>query len=65
MLEAFAEKGFLPPMEVAHWRAPRREDFLQPRASKVVSFLAFHEHGLGYTAHWFLCGLLNEWGSSI
>ena len=23
VLEAFAEKGFLSPKEVAHWRAPR------------------------------------------
>ena len=27
----------------------------------MVSFLTFHEHGLGYPAHWFLRGLLNEW----
>ena len=65
VLEAFAEKGFLPPKEVAHWRAPGREDFPQPQASKVVSFLAFHERGLGYPAHWFLRGLLNEWGLEL
>ena len=51
MLKDFATKGFLPSKEVAHWRAPGREDFLQPQASKVVSFLAFHEHELGYPAH--------------
>ena len=28
VLDVIAEKGFLPPKEVAHWRAPRREDFL-------------------------------------
>ena len=65
MLEAFAKKGFLPPKEVAHWRAPRREDFLQPWASEVVSFLAFHVRGLEYPAHWFLHGLLNEWGLEL
>ena len=27
----------------------------------MVSFLTFHERGLGYPAHWFLRGLLNEW----
>jgi len=27
----------------------------------VVSFLTFHERGLGYPAHWFLRALLNEW----
>ena len=27
VLKAFAMKGFLPPKEVAHWRAPGREDF--------------------------------------
>ena len=27
----------------------------------MVSFLAFHERGLGYPAHWFVRGLLNEW----
>ena len=51
VLEAFAVKGFLPPKEVVHWRAPRREDFLQPWLGEVVSFLAFHERGLGYPVH--------------
>ena len=27
----------------------------------MVSFLTFHERGLGYPSHWFLRGLLNEW----
>ena len=57
VLEAIAEKGFLPPKEVAHWRAPRTEDFPQTRPGEVVSFLAFHERGLGYPTHWFLCGV--------
>ena len=65
MLAAFAEKGLLPPKEVAHWRAPTGEDFPQPRASEVVSFLAFHERGLGYPTHLFLRGLLNEWGLEL
>ena len=65
VLAAFAENGFLPLKEVAHWRAPAREDFPQPRAGEVVSFLTFHEHGLGYPAHWFLRGLLNEWGLEL
>ena len=65
VLAAFTEKGFLPLKEVAHWRAPGREDFPQPRPSEVVSFLTFHERGLGYPAHWFLCGLLNEWGLEL
>ena len=60
VLDAFIKKGFLPLKEVAHWRAPGREDFPQPWASEVVSFLTFHERGLGYPAHWFLRGLLNE-----
>ena len=51
VLEAFTMKGFLPPKEVAHWRAPGREDVPQPRPGEVVSFLAFHEHGLGYPVH--------------
>ena len=51
VLKAFAVKGFLPPKEVVHWRAPRREDFLQPWLGEVVSFLAFHERGLGYPVH--------------
>ena len=32
----------------------------RPCADEVVSFLAFHERGLRYPAHWFLRGLLNE-----
>ena len=51
VLKAFIVKGFLPPKEVAHWRAPWREEFPQPRANEVVFFLTFHEHGLGYLAH--------------
>ena len=31
----------------------------------MVSFLAFHERGLGYPAHWFLRRLLNEWGLEL
>ena len=31
----------------------------------MVSFLIFHERGLGYPAHWFLRGLLNEWGLEL
>ena len=65
VLEAFAEKGFLSPKEVVHWRAPRREDFSQPRPGEVISILAFHERGLGYPTHWFLRGLLNESGLEL
>ena len=65
MLTAFAKKGLFQPKEVAHWRAPGREDFPQPRPNEIVSFLAFHEHGLGYPTHWFLHGLLNEWGLEL
>ena len=65
MLAAFAEKGLLPPKEVAHWRAPAEEAFPRPWAGEVVSFLTFHEHGLGYRMHWFLRGLLNEWGLEL
>ena len=63
VLAAFAEKGLLLPKEVAYWRAPAlREVVLQPWADEVISFLAFHEGRLRYPTHWFLCGLLNEWG---
>ena len=66
VLAAFAEKRLLPSKEVAHWRAPApREVVLQPRANEVLTFLAFHERGLGYPAHWFLRGLLNEWGLEL
>ena len=46
---------------MAHWRVPGEEEFPQPHPGEVVSFLTFHERGLGYPAHWFLRGLLNEW----
>ena len=65
VLKAFIVKGFLPLMEVVHWRAPGREEFPQPQPNKVVSFLTFHECGLGYPAHWFLHRLLNEWGLEV
>ena len=65
VLAAFAEKGLLPPKEVVHWRAPAGKAFPRPRAGEVVSLLAFHERGLGYPMHWFLRGLLNEWGLEL
>ena len=66
VLATFAEKGLLPSKEVAHWRAPASGEVVpQPQADEVISFLAFHERGLGYPAHWFLCGLLNEWGLEL
>ena len=65
VLKDFVGKGLLPPKEVAHWRVPGREEFPQPQLGEVVSFLTFHEQGLGYPAHWFLCGLLNEWGLEL
>ena len=42
-----------------------REAVPQPQADEVISFLAFHECGLGYPVHWFLRGLLNEWGLEL
>ena len=65
VLKAIVVKGFLPSKEVVHWRALGREEFPQPWPDKVVSFLTFHERGLGYPAHWFLCRLLNEWGLEL
>ena len=66
VLAAFAETGLLLPKEVVHWRAPMPgEAVTRPRANEVVSFLTFHEHGLGYPMHWFLCRLLNEWGLEL
>ena len=57
VLDAFVEKGLLPSKEVAHWRAPVLGEVVpQAWANEVVSFLAFHEHGLGYPMHWFLQG---------
>ena len=50
---------------MAHWRVPGREEFPQSRPDEVVSFLTFHERGLGYPAHWFVRGLLNEWGLEL
>ena len=44
---------------------PRGAEFSQPRPNEVVSFLTFHERGLGYPMHWFLHGLLNEWGLEL
>ncbi|RLN13364.1 hypothetical protein C2845_PM09G08710 [Panicum miliaceum] len=53
----------VPPKEVARWRAPPLEhEESHSKPHEVVSFLAFHEQGLGYPAHWFFRGLLHEWG---
>ena len=52
VLATFAEWGLLPSKEVVHWRdLALREVVPQPWADEVVSFLAFHEHGLGYPTH--------------
>ena len=42
-----------------------REVVPHPSANEVVSFLAFHKRGLRYPMHWFLRGLLNEWGLEL
>jgi hypothetical protein len=61
-LKDFAMKGLLPPKVVAHWRAPPAEhEEPHPEEDEFVSFLAFHERGLRYSAHPFLLGLLNKW----
>ena len=66
LLASFTEKGLLPTKAVAHWRAPRpREVVPLPRDNEIVSFLTFHQRGLGYPAHWLLHGLLNEWGLEL
>jgi hypothetical protein len=64
-LEDFTMKGLLPSKAVAHWRAPlAKHEEPHPEDDEIVSFLAFHERGLGYPAHPFLLSLLNEWGWS-
>jgi hypothetical protein len=40
---------------------PVEHEELHPDPDKVVSFLAFHERGLGYPTHPFLLSLLNRW----
>ena len=66
VLATFAKKGLLPSKEVVHWRALASGEVVpQPWADEVVSFLAFHERGLGYPVYWFLHGLLNEWGLEL
>ena len=66
VLAAFAKKGLLSSKEVVHWRAPASGEVVpQPQDDEVVSFIAFHECGLGYPPHWFLRGLLNEWGLEL
>ncbi|RLM65619.1 hypothetical protein C2845_PM16G07610 [Panicum miliaceum] len=60
-LEDFVAKG-RQPRAVAHWRAFSTEHKEpQPEAGEIVSFLTFHEHGFGYSAHPFLLRLLNKW----
>ncbi|RLN19608.1 putative retrotransposon protein [Panicum miliaceum] len=61
-LQDFTENGLLPQKAVVHWRAPLAEhEEPQPEADQIVSFLAFHERGLGYPGHLFLRGVLNKW----
>lgn len=64
--EDFTVKGLLPLKVVVSWRAPEPETVI-PRAKpdEVVSFLAFHERGLRYPAHWFLRGLLHACGLEL
>ena len=52
VLATFTKNGLLPSKEVVHWRAPApRKVVPQPWADKVISFLIFHERGLGYPTH--------------
>jgi hypothetical protein len=65
-LEDLAVKGLVPPKVVAHWRAPPVEhEELHPYPGEIVSFLTFHERGLGHPAQPFLLVLLNEWGVEL
>jgi hypothetical protein len=61
-LQDFAAKGLRPPKAVAHWRAPPVEhEEPMPEDGKIMSFLTFHECGLGCPVHPFLLGLLHKW----
>lgn len=66
LLEDYARRGVLPPKAVIGWRAPLPGTvFPEPQPSELVSFLAFHERGLGYPMHPFLCGLLFHWSLEL
>lgn len=66
VLEEYVRRVLLPPKSVAGWRAPAPGTvFPQPESDEVVSFLTFHEHGLGYPPHPLLLGLLRRWGLEL
>lgn len=60
-LEGLVKKGLLRAEgdgEVKEWIIPGNEDILNPPPGYVVSFIHFHERGLGTPAHQFLRRLL-------
>ena len=65
-LERLVVAGMLPAhSEAAEWLLPGLEDFPQPPAGYVVSFVTFHERGLSVPAGRFIRAVLHEYGLQL
>ena len=65
-LERLVAAGMLPVCsEAAEWLLPGLEDFPQPPAGYVVSFVTFHERGFSIPAGRFIRAVLFQYGLQL
>jgi hypothetical protein len=57
--------GVLHAQELAGWRAPDLELFIDPKGGEIVIFEEYFTHGFGFPVHPFLQGLCNYYEISI
>ena len=68
MLQLLVDGGLLRPVtdpSRPEWIAPYGEPELRPRDGYVVSFVSFHEHGLGVPADRFMRALPHYYGVQL
>ena len=68
MLQSLVDDGLLCPVidpTRSEWIAPYGEPEPRPRDGYVVSFVSFHEHGLGVPADRFMRALLHYYGVEL
>jgi hypothetical protein len=64
-LERLVQMGVLHTQELAGWRAPDLEPYLDPKGGEIVVFEEYFTHGFGVPIHPFLHSLCNYYEISI
>ena len=65
LLERWTTVGMIPPKDSAGWVAGYGHVVPAPPPGKIVSFLAYHERGLGLPVSSFFRGVLNQYGARL